>query len=39
MANRARCSKESRRMRPEKRPLDLKIMKLYVAFAKAVSMN
>lgn len=39
MVNEATFSKDSRRMRPEKRPLNLKIMKLYVAFARAVSMK
>lgn len=32
LAPRARCSEESRRMRPEKRLLDLKIMKFYMTF-------
>ena len=38
-APRARCSEESRRMRPEKSLLDLKIMKFYMTFPRAVAMN
>ena len=39
LAHRARCPKESRRMRPEKCLLDLKTMKFYMTFPRAVSMN
>lgn len=39
MVNRAKCSKDSRRVKSEMRPLDLKIMKLNMAFVKAVSVN
>ena len=37
--NRARFSKDSRRMRLEKRPFNLNVLKLYMAFATAVSMK
>lgn len=39
LASRARCSEESRKMRPEKSLLDLKIMKFYMTFPRAVAMN
>lgn len=39
MVNWVKSSKGSRRMRPEKRPLDLKVMKFYRAFAWEVSMK